>query len=259
MLGTNFRASRRLPGLEVWNRNFFAKVTRLLHENDQKYFIQKNLHWYLHIFPTSPEGEKCHVNKTVRLLNQTSYRAILVHFRTKWSVVQRERGPVMRTDGNPTEPSLENKRHAPVFPNWTSRSFPWPVSLCVMGHYCEEKWLCVAFFDNPVVLNENPYFWLRIWKEREISRQTWPVEKWNLWPWKGKKLRSNVWETTRYPFSELSWFFEVNKRSRFFTKVEEILRCTSAWPSWQTHLLRVVKGPFTWTFKNVDLATRQRM
>ena len=28
------------------------------------------------------------------------------------------------TDGNPTEPSLENKRHTPVFPNWTSRSFP---------------------------------------------------------------------------------------------------------------------------------------
>ena len=57
----------------------------------------------------------------------------------------------MRTDGNPTEPSLENKRHAKVFPNWTSRSFPWPVSLCVMGHYREEKWLCVVFFDNPVV------------------------------------------------------------------------------------------------------------
>ena len=57
----------------------------------------------------------------------------------------------MRTDGNPTEPSPENKRHAPVFPNWTSRSFSWPVSLCVMGHYREEKWLCVAFFDNPVV------------------------------------------------------------------------------------------------------------
>ena len=41
-------------------------------------------------------------------------------------------------------------------------------------------------------LNEHPYLWLRIWKEREISRQKWPVEKWFLWPWKGKKLRSNV-------------------------------------------------------------------
>ena len=140
-----------LPGLEVWNRIFFAKVTRLLHENDQKYFIQSNLHCYLYIFPTSPEGNECHANKTVRLLNETSYPAILVHFRTKWSVVQRKRGPVMRTDGNPTEPSLENKRHAPVFPKWTTRSFPSPVSLCVMGHYREEKWLCVAFFDNPVV------------------------------------------------------------------------------------------------------------
>ena len=76
-----------IPGLEVWNRNFFAKVTRLLHENDQKYFIQSNLHCYLHIFSTSPEGDECHANKTVRLLNQTSYPAILVHFRTKWSVV----------------------------------------------------------------------------------------------------------------------------------------------------------------------------
>ena len=51
---------------------FFAKVTRLLHENDQKYFIQSNLHCYLHIFPTSPESDECHANKTVRLLNQTS-------------------------------------------------------------------------------------------------------------------------------------------------------------------------------------------
>ena len=76
-----------IPGLEVWNRNFFAKVTRLLHENEQKYFIQSNLHCYLQIFPTSPEGDECHANKTVRLLNQTSYPAILVHFRTKWSVV----------------------------------------------------------------------------------------------------------------------------------------------------------------------------
>ena len=62
---------------------FFAKVKRLLHENDQKYFVQSNLHCYLHIFLTSPEGDECQVNKTVRLLNQTSYPAILVHFRTK--------------------------------------------------------------------------------------------------------------------------------------------------------------------------------
>ena len=39
-----------------------------------------------------------------------------VHFLTKWHVVQRERGPLMRADGNPTAPGLENKRHAPVFP-----------------------------------------------------------------------------------------------------------------------------------------------
>ena len=46
------------------------------------------------------------------------------------------------------------------------------------------------------------------------------------------RLRWNVWETTRCPFSEFSWFFGVNKRSRFFAKVDEILRCTSPWPSW---------------------------
>ena len=57
----------RVPGLEVWNRNFFVKVTRLLHENDKKYFIQSNLHCYLHIFPISPEGDECHANKTVRI------------------------------------------------------------------------------------------------------------------------------------------------------------------------------------------------
>ena len=62
---------------------FFPKVTRMLHENDQKYIIQSNLHCYLHIFPTSPKGDECHANETVRLLNQTSYPAILVHFRTK--------------------------------------------------------------------------------------------------------------------------------------------------------------------------------
>ena len=62
---------------------FFAKVTRLLHDNYKKYFIQSNLHCYLHNFPTYPEGDECHANKTVRLLNQTSYPAILVHFRTK--------------------------------------------------------------------------------------------------------------------------------------------------------------------------------
>ena len=81
-------------------------------------------------------------------------------------------------------------------------------------------------------LNKKPYFWLRIWKERETSRLKWPVGKWLLWPWKGKKFRSNVWEMTRYPFSELSWFFGVNKRSRCFTKVDEMLRCTSPWPPW---------------------------
>ena len=38
---------------------------------------------YLHIYPTSPEGDECQANKTVRPLNQTCYPAILVHFRTK--------------------------------------------------------------------------------------------------------------------------------------------------------------------------------
>ena len=81
-------------------------------------------------------------------------------------------------------------------------------------------------------LKDNPYFWLRIWKEREISRQKWPVEKYFLWPWKGKKLRSNDWKKTRCLFSKLSWFFGVKKRSRCFTKVDEMLRCTSPWPTW---------------------------
>ena len=58
------------------------------------------------------------------------------------------------------------------------------------------------------------------------------VEKWLLWPWKGKKLRPNIWETTRCPFSEFSWFFGVNKRSRCFTKIDEMLKSTSPWPSW---------------------------
>ena len=34
-------------------------------------------------FPPLMEGDECHANKTVRLLNQTSYPTILVHFRTK--------------------------------------------------------------------------------------------------------------------------------------------------------------------------------
>ena len=106
-------------------------------------------------------------------------------------------------------------------------------------------------------LNEISYFWLRIWKERKISRQKLPAEKWFLWLWKGKKLRSNVWETTRYPFPELSWFFGVNKRSRCFKKVNEMLRCTSPWPSWtsgnfqgdlkvKTIFLRLNSVPETW-------------
>ena len=49
---------------------------------------------------------------------------------------------------------------------------------------------------------------------------------------KVKKLMSNVWETTRCPFPELSWFFGVNKCSRCFTKVDGMLRCASPWPSW---------------------------
>ena len=99
-------------------------------------------------------------------------------------------------------------------------------------------WPCGQFSRSnggkTLFLDENPYFWLRIWKEREISHKKWPVEKWFLWPGKGKKLRSNVWETTRCTVSELSWFFGVNKRLRCSTKVDEMLRCTSPWPSWLT-------------------------
>ena len=69
-----------VSGLEAWNRNFFAKVTRLLHGSDLKYFILSNLHCYLHIFPTSPEGDECRANKTVRLLNQTSFRNVFFYF-----------------------------------------------------------------------------------------------------------------------------------------------------------------------------------
>ena len=80
-------------------------------------------------------------------------------------------------------------------------------------------YICI-FLNNTNTNN----FLLRIWKEQEISRQKWLVEKWFLWTWKGKKLRSNVWETTRCPLFELSWFFGVNKRSRCFTKVDEMVR-----------------------------------
>ena len=37
----------------------------------------------IYTFFPPPEGDECHANKTVRLLNQTSYPAVLVHFRTK--------------------------------------------------------------------------------------------------------------------------------------------------------------------------------
>ena len=86
--------------------------------------------------------------------------------------------------------------------------------------------------DKTLFLNENPYFLLLIWKEREISRQKWPAEKWFLWSWKGKKWTPNVWETTRCPFSEFSWFFGVNKRLRRFTKGDET---PETWEASGTH------------------------
>ena len=91
----------------------------------------------------------------------------------------------------------------------------WPISIYnpkyLLKYFTYEKMVPTkvpTFF-----LNEKAYFWLRLWKEREISHQKWPEEKWFLWPWKGKNLRSNVWETTRCPFSELSWFFGINKQT----------------------------------------------
>ena len=42
--------------------------------------------------------------------------------------------------------------------------------------------------------------------------------KWFLWPWKGKKLRSNVWETIRCPFSELSLLFRSKQTFKMLHK-----------------------------------------
>ena len=70
-------------------------------------------------------------------------------------------------------------------------------------------------------LNENPYFWLLIWNEREISRQKWPVEKWFLRHWKGKKLRSNVWETTRCPVSELTLLLALPSKKGVFNSFQQ--------------------------------------
>ena len=85
--------------------------------------------------------------KTVALLRQTSHRAIFVHFRKKWSTVQKVCVPSMQINSNRTEPSLVSKPRAKVFPNWTLQSFPWPFLLYVMVYYHEAKLLCVAFFD----------------------------------------------------------------------------------------------------------------
>ena len=61
----------------------------------------------------------CHAKKTVALLRQTTYRAIFVHFRKKWSAGQKVRVPSMQINNNRTEPNLVSKPRAKVFPNWT--------------------------------------------------------------------------------------------------------------------------------------------
>ena len=57
------------------------------------------------------------------------------------------RVPSMQINSNRTEQAVSKPR-AKVFPNWTLRSFPWPVLLYVMVHYHEAKLLCVAFVDS---------------------------------------------------------------------------------------------------------------
>ena len=104
-------------------------------------------------FPTCLAIGGCHAKKTVALLRQTSHRGIFVHFRKKWSAGQKVRVPSMQINSNRTEPSLVSKPRAKLFPNWTLRSFPWPVLLYVMVHYHEAKLLCVAFFDILVVFH----------------------------------------------------------------------------------------------------------
>ena len=89
--------------------------------------------------------------KTVALLRQTGHRAIFVHFRKKLSAGQKVRIPSMQINSNRTEPSLAPR--AKIFPNWTLRSFPWPVLLYAMVHYHEAKLLCVAFFDILLVFH----------------------------------------------------------------------------------------------------------
>ena len=93
-----------------------------------------------------PVWQLVDAKKTVALLRETSHRAIFVHFRKKWSAGQKVRTPSMQINSNRTESSLASKPRAKVFPNWTLRSFPWPVVLYAMVHYHEAKLLCVAFF-----------------------------------------------------------------------------------------------------------------
>ena len=87
-----------------------------------------------------------HAKKTVALLRQTSHPGIFVHFRKKWSAGQKVRVSSMQINSTRMEPNLVSKPRAKEFPNWTLRSFPWPVLLYVMVHYHEAKLLCVAFF-----------------------------------------------------------------------------------------------------------------
>ena len=110
-------------------------------------------HRWLYIFPTCLAIGGCHAKETVALLRQTSHRGIFVHFRKKRSAGQKVRVPSMQINSNRTEPSLASKPRAKVFPNWTFRSFPWPVLLYAMVHYHEAKLLCVAFFDILVVFH----------------------------------------------------------------------------------------------------------
>ena len=48
--------------------------------------------------------------------------------------------------------------------------------------------------------NENPYFWLRIWKEREISRQKSPVGKMVVVALERKKMKVNCLRNDSMPF-----------------------------------------------------------
>ena len=88
--------------------------------------------------------------KTVALLRQTSYRAIFVHFRKKWSAGQKVRVPSMQINSNRTEPSLVSKPRVCVFPT-VCMYFPTERFNRFLDRFCC-IWWCIIMKQNYFVL-----------------------------------------------------------------------------------------------------------